>query len=138
MDITLKRFMSTDNGTFGVLEYNCTKFYTVEKPWNMNLPYASCVPSGKYFLVPHKSNKYGDTLCLVNNDTGVTHFEQADSKRFACLIHVANYASDVEGCIGLGDRKVDNMVTNSRQSIIDFYNDVDPNEYHNITITWEE
>jgi hypothetical protein len=42
----------------------------------------------------------------------------------------------VLGCIGLGDNYIHdkNMVTNSRQSIIDFYNAVDPEKEHTLTI----
>ena len=138
MNLTLKRFMSTSDGTFGVLRYDDRKFYTVEKPWDRNIQEISCVPDGEYSLMPHQSNKYGDVLCLINREKGVTHFKEEDSKRYACLIHVANFAKDVKGCIGLGDAYLGDMVTNSRQAILDFYNEVSPNEIHNIVVSWEE
>jgi hypothetical protein len=135
--ITLTRFKSTSDGTFGVMKVNGKKYYTVEQPWNNNEPFKSCVPSGEYTLSPHESGKYGDVLCMVNND-GVTHFKEANTKRYACLIHVANYAKDVEGCIGLGVGYNTNMVTSSRKAISEFYDMISPNESHSLIIEWGE
>lgn len=130
----LRRFRSDDVGTFGTLELNGHLFFTVEKPWKDNKPFESCVPEGEYSLVPHNSNKYGDVLALVGET--VSHYKDPDFKRYACLIHTANYPKDVEGCIGLGDNYNANqsMVANSRQSIIDFYNIVSPDEAHELKI----
>ena len=138
MIIRLKRFMSTDKGTFGVLTFREHKFYTVEKPWNRNLPEISCVSAGNYLLEPHKSVKYGNVLCLVNDATGVTHFKESISKRYACLIHVANFEKDGLGCIGLGSAHLGSMVTNSRTSIALFYSLVDPRETHSLVVGWGE
>ena len=133
----LKRFTSTDLGTFGVLSVDNHQFYTVEKPWVNNTPEISCIPDGEYRLEPHSSAKYGNVLCMVN-DEGVTHYKEPHSKRYACLIHVANYEKDVIGCIGLGDAYFENMVSNSRKAIQRFYNIVNPKEAHNLTILWAE
>lgn len=133
----LTRFISTDYGTFGKLIVGDKTFYTVEKPWQNNAKEISCVPNGEYTLEPHDSFKYGHVLCMVN-DSGVTHFKESNSKRFACLIHVANYEKDVLGCIGLGDRYLGHMVTNSKKSIKEFYNLVDPQTTHTLTIKWGE
>jgi hypothetical protein len=136
--IVLSRFKSTSDGTFGKLTVDGKVFYSVERPWLNNKPEISCVPSGQYLLVPHSSRKYGQVLALVNEEIGVTHFQESYSKRFACLIHVANYARDVIGCIGLGERHIENMVTSSRKAIADFYSMVNPNETHELLIKWEE
>jgi len=132
----LRRFRSDSVGSFGTLEIDDHVFFTVEKPWKNNEPFKSCVGEGKYSLIPHKSNKYGNVLCMVSEELGVTHHKEPDSIRYACLIHTANYPHDVEGCIGLGDNynQAANMVTNSRQSIIDFYDIVSPHEIHELTI----
>lgn len=130
----LRRFRSDDIGTFGTLELDGHVFFTVERPWEDNKPFKSCIPEGEYSLVPHESNKYGNVLAIVNNDMGVTHYEEPSSVRYACLIHTANYPHDVEGCIGLGDNYTNDMVTNSRQSITDFYNIVSPSEIHELKI----
>ena len=132
----LRRFRSDDKGTFGTLELDGHMFFSVEKPWNNNEPFNSCIPAGDYFLVPHKSKKYGDCLALINTAKGITQYKEYDSIRYAILIHTANYPKDVEGCIGLGDNYIaeKNMVTNSRQAIIDFYNMVDPTKIHQLKI----
>lgn len=132
----LRRFRSDEDGTFGTLEIDNQVFFTVERPWENNLPFKSCVAEGEYSLIPHKSDKYGNVLAMVSEKLGVTHYKEPDSVRYACLIHTANYPKDVEGCIGLGDNYIadKNMVTNSRQSIIDFYDIVSPNEAHELKI----
>ena len=134
----LTRFISTDYGTFGKLYIGDKAFYTVEKPWANNAPEISCVPDGKYTLTPHNSHKYGNVLCLINEKKGITHFPEPDSKRFACLIHVANYEKDVLGCIGLGEKYLGHMITSSKKSIKEFYELCDPQETHNLVIEWGE
>jgi len=139
MNVILDRFISTDKGTFGVLIVEDKRFYTVEKPWRNNTQEISCVPSGEYILIPHgEYGKDGDVLCLISEENKITHFEENNSKRFACLIHTANYEKDVIGCIGLGQLYLKNMVTNSRNSIKEFYDLVNPKESHNFTISWKE
>lgn len=132
----LTRFTSTDYGTFGKLIVDGKTFYTVEKPWINNTPYESCIPDGEYTLEPHNSNKYGDALFMIGN--GVEYQDSATAKRFACLIHIANYEKDVVGCIGLGDRFMGHMVTNSRKSIKEFYDIANPKGFHSLIIKWGE
>ena len=134
----LTRFISTDYGTFGKLAVGDKTFYTVEKPWQNNAPEISCVPDGNYTLTPHNSKKYGNVLCMINEDIGVTHFKEPNSKRFACLIHVANYEKDVLGCIGLGEKYLGHMITSSKKSIKEFYELVNPQEQHNLQVKWGE
>ena len=64
----------------------------------------SCVPPGLYDLVLHDTPKHPRSFALVNPDLGVIHEPdpQFPNYRVACLIHVANYPSQLEGCIGLG------------------------------------
>lgn len=138
MNVILNRFISTDLGTFGMLTVNGKSFFTVEKPWVNNTPEISCIPSGVYTLAPHESHKYGNVLCMVNNEMKITHFKNIDSARFACLIHTANYEKDVIGCIGLGETYLGHMVTNSKKSIAKFYNLVNPKETHILTINWKD
>jgi hypothetical protein len=132
----LTRFISTDYGTFGKLYVGDKSFYTVEKPWANNTPYESCIPSGEYTLEPHNSLKYGDALFIVGN--GVEYQDSDTAKRFACLIHVANYEADVVGCIGLGDKYLGHMVTNSKKAIKEFYELCDPQKEHKLIIEWGE
>jgi len=136
MYMKITRYKTGAKGTFGELIVDGKKkYYTVEKPDAGNVPYISNIPAGKYTLIPHASPSRGDLLCLVNKDLGVTHYkEDVHNNRFAILIHVANYASNVEGCIGLGTGKTDIMVTNSKVAIKSFYGIVSPYEEHELEI----
>lgn len=104
MNIELVRFGNTEKGVFGELTVGSKTYNTVERPYINNEPYLSSVPAGEYRLVPHSSQKHGDTWALVNHELGVYHWPHDDAKRFAILIHVANKPSQVEGCIGVGAR----------------------------------
>lgn len=84
--------------------------YTLELPWISDpaspggAHSSSCVPKGMYQLVLHDTIKHPRSFALVNPDLGVIHepntaYPQA---RVACLIHVANFLRDLEGCIGVG------------------------------------
>jgi len=132
--VILRRFRSDSVGTFGTIEVGGNVFFTAEKPWKDNEPFKSCIPEGEYSLVPHNSKKYGDVLAIVGGT--VSHYKDEDFERYACLLHVGNYPSDVVGCVCLGDNynQAANMIMNSKQSIIDFYNIVSPHEIHELTI----
>ena len=133
----LRRFRQDEIGTFGTLELDDQVFFTVEKPWKNNEPFESCLPDGEYSLIPHgEYGKDGNVLAIVNRDMGITHYQEPDSVRYACLIHTANYPSDVVGCVGLGQDYIadKNMITNSRKSIKEFYAKISPTESHNLTI----
>jgi len=84
---------------------------TVEQPWRVNeqyaagIPYKSCIPAGTYELAPFKSTRWGSTWAFVNAELGVVARQVAgtpDWFRFACLLHTANWAVNVEGCVGVG------------------------------------
>jgi hypothetical protein len=127
------------NGTVGHLKGKGFECWTIERPWVNNEPFKSCVQEGEYGLVPHKSEKYGRTYALVNRDLGVTHQQEPGSKRYACLLHTANYPEDVEGCIGPGERHIihDNrlMVTSSRTVLGKLLEYIEKNNIRKILIT---
>lgn len=75
-------------------------FYTVERPWKSNEKSVSCVPAGRYELEPYSSDKHPDCWALKNEALGVTPY--GPSQRTHCLIHVANFPHEVEGCIAPG------------------------------------
>jgi hypothetical protein len=70
--------------------------HAIEKSWENNAPFVSCIPEGNYELVEYDSPKFGDTWALVGDTVGLF---QGDSDRYACLIHKANWPHDVQGCI---------------------------------------
>tara|TARA_R110002020_G_scaffold161298_1_gene346371 strand:+ start:5808 stop:6233 length:426 start_codon:yes stop_codon:yes gene_type:complete len=99
--LTLVRYESSPGGTRGLLSLSSTdlKLHTIERPWLDNTPFESCVPSGVYTLSPHVSSKFGDCFRFVG---GTVASDPNVAARYACLIHVANYARQVQGCIGIG------------------------------------
>lgn len=102
MHIELYRDTHCEYGTFGQLVFpNGETFETVEPTWGNNVPFESCVPCGIYELEYHKSPKHGDTYIFYNHDLGIGKYE-GDAKRDGCLIHIANLASQLEGCIAPG------------------------------------
>jgi hypothetical protein len=98
----LIRYGSTPMGTFGELHVAGHRFFTVERPWLNNEPFVSCVPAGLYALEAHDSQSHPDVWALVNHSLGVYHFDHPDAIRTAILIHVANVASELAGCIAPG------------------------------------
>jgi hypothetical protein len=72
--------------------------HAVEKPWENNAPFVSCIPEGAYGLVEYASPKFGQTWAMLNHELGVGLFV-GDSDRYACLIHKANWPHQVQGCI---------------------------------------
>lgn len=100
--VTLVRFESSDQGTFGRVYVEGHSFYTLELPWRDNRNDFSCIPPGSYTCKMTKSSKFHRMLYEV---LGVQN-------RFAIRIHSANLAGDVSkgfrshlnGCIALGER----------------------------------
>jgi len=90
--LILERFAYTPMGTFGRLRMHEHEWYTVEKQWACNRPYESCIPEGDYEL--RRAHYYrGDY------DT----YEVWDVPgRTSILIHKANRARELLGCIALG------------------------------------
>lgn len=122
MFLKLTRYGSIPKiGTFGKLEIKDRVFYTVEKPWQNNEPFKSCIPGGLYTLETHVSRKYGNTWAIVNESLGIYHNHDIKAERYACLIHAANWPRQVQGCIGVG-QEIEHIsgelgVTSSRASM---------------------
>lgn len=122
---------------------------TIELPW---LPSPtckggtkgkSCVPVGRYQLVRHDSPKHPRTWALVNHDLDVVHYEgddgDPDPDRATCLLHAANYARELLGCIGPGLSHAMNgteyMVTNSVRAMLKLRDAVPWTDEHELIIT---
>lgn len=101
MIITLERYAHCEFGTFGKLTAGDLVLQTVEQDWENNMPNVSCVPNGRYLLQHHISPHHGACYILSNQALGIGK-NQDDAKRFGCLIHKANLASQLEGCIAPG------------------------------------
>lgn len=95
-------------GTFGSLtveDYHLA--FTVERPWNGNKRFISCIPDGLYKLLPYDSPKYGECFLIVNPGLNVYAFESDCLSRFdryACLFaHKGSFPKNFMGCVGAGD-----------------------------------
>ena len=109
----LVRFGSFKDRTIGRLTYDGEHFYTVERPWLDNQQNISCIPTGFYKLIRVNSPRFGPGTWEVAAVTGRSHI----------LIHVANTAADVIGCVGLGMGLFPQLqgVSNSKAAIENFY-----------------
>lgn len=117
--------------------------FTIEKPWLPNStggkagePFRSCVDQGTYSLSPFVRPN-GDKVWVLSNpeldvfklDTDIP-VERKGKGRFLILIHAANRARDVVGCIGPGKAartEADGtlMVTSSREAMKDLHKRLD-------------
>ena len=91
----LTRLASIGDSTIGILEdtdggFSCC---TIEREWKNNEPFLSRVPAGVYSVFKHRSPKNGDVFMFDNEDTAPRTYIQ---------IHVANKASELAGCVGVG------------------------------------
>ncbi len=142
MHLFIERFSSNDMGTFGEGVCDNMTFFTVECEWLNNAPFVSCVPAGTYQLVPHDTGKYAGTWAMVNEELGVTHYKETDSVRYACLIHSANRASELRGCLAPGDKLtkigIEWAVSNSKKTLADLMALLPRDESHSITLRWKQ
>jgi hypothetical protein len=82
---TMQRSGSTDQGTFGVLEFGGQVVRTIELPWRDNLRQRSSIPLGTYQCGIVNSPRFG-RVYGVRDVPGRSHV----------LIHSANLAGDVD------------------------------------------
>ena len=84
-----------DDATLGMLwnnkEPESKVLFTIERPWLQNKKDISCIPEGKYKVVKYSSKKFPDVWQLEDV-----------KDRTLILIHKANFASQLKGCIALG------------------------------------
>ena len=101
--ITLERVAHDSSfGTLGKLTIKGEVFWTIEQDWENNLPFKSCIPNGEYYLFKYNSPKYGKCYIMENESLNVAKYKKEGVKRFACLVHPANKASQLQGCIAPG------------------------------------
>jgi hypothetical protein len=135
MKLQLLRDYHGDDCTMGVLSFSTPAedftCQTMERPW-IPMPGAkgglsgkSCVPNGTYRLERHSSEAHPNTWALVNPDLDVVHYEDRNRPNARCLvlIHVANFARELRGCIGVGfgrskDDAGTRMVTQSKLAML--------------------
>lgn len=95
----LYRVASSEKGTFGVLVINDLPFcVTMELPWRDNKTEISCIPAGTYKWKRHVSQNVSKA-----SDYKVIWLQDVPGRSYI-YIHVANWPSEVKGCIGVGMR----------------------------------
>lgn len=70
--------------------------FTLERQWANNQPNVSCIPEGQYDVYPYQSPTFGRTLVLEGIGVSV---QKAPNVRWGILIHPANHAHELQGCI---------------------------------------
>ena len=131
------RGLAAHDETQGFLSFPSQMLATIERPWIEGLtpggkPFESCVPDGVYQLRLHTRPDPDPTddkppqevVALINETLGVYYLEEdlpPEGGRFLILIHIANWSSNVVGCIGPGLGKADSadgpMVTSSKAAM---------------------
>lgn len=134
MIIELVRDLSTHYCTLGRLMFAGRTLFTIERPWvpdprsRGGQKGVSCVPVGDYRLNRHNTDAFPKVWALVNPMLDVYHqpWEVPPGKelisRTACLIHAANWAHELRGCIAPGKQLLKDpqgrwMVTRSRDAV---------------------
>jgi hypothetical protein len=146
MKIIVSRYESTANGTLSNVTLSdpssdtpIETYFGIECPWKDNQPSISCIPGGDYDLVPHLSDKYGDSWAFVGG-TVSHYYDDGQSERYACLIHPANYARQLQGCLAIGiGAGVNNgvpAVWNSRKALKSLGDHLDRSVLHTVSIQW--
>ena len=90
--IKLKRTKYLFNETLGEGQVGDFKFVTLELPWKNNQRRISCIPPGAYKGVKRTSPKYGLHVHILDVPG-----------RDLILMHNANYVTQLEGCIAVGE-----------------------------------
>ena len=147
--LLINRFLVHEKGVFSTLaierdgEVIWKVGYGVEQPWRNNQPFISCISAGEYELHRFKRKNGDDALVFINEEMGVTEWKESHSKRYTCLIHIANWPHNVEGCLGPGDDFVCNsmertepMVTHSALTMDRLLRLYDKYEIRKAVISW--
>lgn len=96
----LTRYYSSSS-VWGELNFPGKTLYTVERAWEDNAPFISCIPEGIYQVSKHQSPKFGECFILEGDTVG--RFEDDGKERSHILIHAANFSHQLQGCIAPGN-----------------------------------
>lgn len=97
----LTRLFESSGGTWGELvSASGARWSTMELPWLDNRPRVSCIPPGRYQLVPWASKRFPAHFALVGPGVGLVPAPKL--ARSSILIHAANRPAELRGCIALG------------------------------------
>jgi len=93
----LQRDSQTDARTYGTMQTDDgdTECQTIERPWLDNQSGVSCIPAGTYPCSLRFSPHHGFAVYSINDVPNRTNIE----------IHAANLASQLLGCVALGESR---------------------------------
>lgn len=128
MDIQVRRKDKSENGVFGELFIDGSRFCTtLERPDLNNEPEVSCIPTGEYKCHRHTSLKFGE----------VWELEDVPG-RADILIHPANLYTELRGCIALGtNRGIVNGqkgIINAREAVKEFMDKTAKEEFITVKV----
>jgi hypothetical protein len=114
MQIKLERRAYLPHVTLGVLTYKGKTLVTLERGWNGNKPFESCIPEGRYPCARVNSPRFGPTWAV-----------KRVPDREDILFHAGNYPKDTDGCILLGQMlsEQEYSVLQSRKAVEEFMAD---------------
>ena len=92
---TIYRTEATANEVLGTATLFNLAFRTVERPWKNNAKGESCIPAGDYVCKWQLSPSKGWCYQITNVPN-----------RDRILIHSANFASELQGCVALGTERM--------------------------------
>ncbi len=112
--LRLVRVTEHNNATLGVLCIDDSpEFVTLEDAWRDNERMISCIPVGRYKIMPRNSPKFGKTWQVMDVP-----------ERDHILFHAGNTHKDTNGCILLGMQfsKIDSepAILASRSAFLQF------------------
>lgn len=126
-----------DGGTHGLLiTQDGQQFATLELPWLENIRRQSCIPEGVYKL----RKRYSPVVQRSSGQEFANGWEVTDvPDRTYIMCHVANYTSDLLGCIGIAERQGWHdgkpAIWSSRQGFRRFMKALEGKEEHTLIIT---
>jgi len=100
VNLNLSRVLNLGGGIIGRLHSPLGICWSLERGWHNNTPWISCVPMGRYRLVPHDGTKYKDTFALEGGS--VSAGERGGFHRTTCVFHIATEPNQLAGCIAFG------------------------------------
>jgi hypothetical protein len=133
----LDRLFTASGGTFGRLRTaRGNVFATLEREWLDNQPRVSCIPPGRYELVPWSGVKFKKHWALRGGTVGL--WGGPGVQRSAILIHSANTAQELAGCIALGtlDAGRRTGLTGSRAAVRAFFDELEDERYRDGSGQW--
>jgi|TARA_Y100000310_G_scaffold7556_1_gene8269 hypothetical protein len=103
----VNRHTRTPEYTEATVVFAERKWPAIEPPWRDNEPFKSCIPTGLYSLQPRTSAKYKNHLVFIGGSVARTkaQIKHQGIERYSCLIHPANKANQLQGCLAIGNTR---------------------------------